>query len=164
MNGNKTNDWVSKMRKLLNALMIILIIFCFPAAGAEDTGVFERGIAAFGSGDYETAFLCFSELAEKGDAAAIGNLGTMYYRGLGVEQSYEKAETYYTAAADGGNQEAQFNLALMYHLGTGVEKDYGKALLYYGMAAEKNNANALNNLATMVENGLGTEPDAEKAL
>ena len=43
-------------------------------------------------------------------------LGTMYYYGDGVPQSYADAAAWFRKAADAGNADAMFNLGLMYAL------------------------------------------------
>ena len=49
--------------------------------------------------------------ADKGKAWAQAHLGNNYYRGDGVEQSYEKAVEYYTLAVQNGDPNAMFGLA-----------------------------------------------------
>ncbi|WP_367105191.1 tetratricopeptide repeat protein [uncultured Psychrobacter sp.] len=44
--------------------------------------------------------------ADNGSFNAQNNIGTMYYFGRGVTQSYTKAFEWYKKAADQGNQEA----------------------------------------------------------
>ncbi len=67
------------MRRLIltTALAVGLAV---PAAWAD----FDAGVAAYDSGDYETAFREFKPLAEQGDAHAQFNLGYMYHKGEGV--------------------------------------------------------------------------------
>ncbi|KAG0252301.1 hypothetical protein DFQ27_008154, partial [Actinomortierella ambigua] len=62
------------------------------------------------------------QAAERGDARAQFNLGTMYDTGRGVEQSDAEAVKWYTKAASQGNPGAQNNLGLMYKNGRGVEQ------------------------------------------
>ena len=47
--------------------------------------------------------------AEQGNAEAQNNLGSLYYSGNSVEQSYEKAVFWFTKAAEQGNLTAQYN-------------------------------------------------------
>ena len=58
----------------------------------------------------------------KGYADAQFNLGMMYEKGQGVEQSYEKAVEYFTMAAAQWYAGAQCNLGLMFATGQGVEE------------------------------------------
>ena len=45
---------------------------------------YQKGAAAFQSGDYATALREWTPLAEQGYATAQSNLGVMYVRGQGV--------------------------------------------------------------------------------
>ena len=63
--------------------------------------------------------------ASQGDARAQYNLGIMYDKGQGVEQSYSEAMRFYRMAAAQGYASAQINLGNMYREGHGVEVDNG---------------------------------------
>lgn len=103
------------------------------------------------------------KLANKGDACAQNNLGLMYEKGHGVEQSYEKAVEWYLKAAEQGFARAQNNLGVMYNNGTGVEQSYEKAAGWYLKVAERGDDCAQYNLGCMYENGRGVEQSFEKA-
>ena len=57
-------------------------------------------------------------------------LGTLYYYGIGVKQSYEEARKYYEMAARQGHMGAQYKLGTMYCIGYGVESNEDLALIY----------------------------------
>ncbi len=65
--------------------------------------LYEKGIEAQNEEDYETAFEYFSRSADLGNSSGMNALGTMYYTGLYVDQSFEKALEYYDAAAEQDN-------------------------------------------------------------
>ncbi len=67
------------MRRLI-LTAALLVGMAVPPAWAD----FDAGVAAYDSGDYETAFREFKPLAEQGDAHAQFNLGYMYHKGEGV--------------------------------------------------------------------------------
>ena len=69
----------------------------------------------------------YQKAAEQGDADAQLKLGSMYYNGTGVAQSYEKAVEWYRKAAEQRDADAQYHLGVMYELGDGVEESYEKA-------------------------------------
>lgn len=73
------------MRKSLASALIALVIS--GTAWAD----FDRGLAAYHSGHFETAFEEFREAAIAGHATAQFNVGMMYYRGEGVPQDVIKA-------------------------------------------------------------------------
>ena len=52
---------------------------------------FLKGLDAYNSGDYATAFKEQAPLAEQGHTIAQNNLGYMYEEGHGVPQNYVKA-------------------------------------------------------------------------
>jgi TPR repeat protein len=57
------------------------------------------------------ALKLFSEAADKGDAWALNNLGSLHEMGWGTGKDVVKAREYYRAAIAKGNQMAQANLA-----------------------------------------------------
>ena len=80
-------------------------------------------------------FESLKALAEKGDAKAQYNLGTMYRSGEGVEQDDKEALKWILKAIEQGQAEAQYNLGTMYELGDGVGQDYVTAYTWYNIAA-----------------------------
>ena len=70
------------------------------------------------------------------DVEAQFQLGEMYAKGYGVEQSYEKAALWYEKAAIQGNAEAHCILGRMHAKGQGVEKSMQIARKYYQKAAD----------------------------
>lgn len=84
-------------------------------------------MAAFEAGDYATAFVEFSELAELGDAAAQYNLALMYEAGNGVEQNKSTATNWYVLAAEQGSADAQVTLSMMYYGGMGITQNFSLA-------------------------------------
>ena len=95
---------------------------------------FNKGVAAYESGDFATALGEFRPLAEQGVANAQYNLGVMYDGGEGVPQDYKSAVKWYTLAAEQGDAEAQFNLGNMYRKGEGVPKNAATAWGWYTLA------------------------------
>lgn len=79
----------------------------------------------------------YLKAAEQNYVVAQYNIGTLYLKGNGVKQNYEKALEWFTKAAMQGYADAQYELGSMYEKGNGVEKDYEKALEWYIKAADK---------------------------
>ena len=119
------------MKKMFLALVAALTLTLTTAHAAD----FNKGLEAARAGDFATAFVEFSELAEQGGAAAQYNLGLMYDKGYGVTQDYAAAVKWYTLAAEQGDAEAQNNLAIMYNNGEGVLQDYALAHMWANIAA-----------------------------
>jgi TPR repeat protein len=86
--------------------------------------------------------------AEQGHANAQCNLGAMFEKGLGVEQSYKKAVEYFTMAAEQGYANAQFNLGLMFDNGRGVEQSCAIARKWWTKAANQGQVGAIKLLKT----------------
>ena len=132
--------------------------------GKDWTCVIRVGKVYKGMEINENKILCYTILAEQGDASAQFNLGYCYDKGLGVEQNYEKAVEWYTKSAEQGNAYAQLNLGYCYDKGLGVEQDYEKAVEWYAKSAEQGDLTAQNNLGCHYAKGQGVEQDYEKAV
>ena len=148
-------------------LLLTLLLGCTPEPSAgpnsstadptntrdPNVSVMDAGKIAYDAGDYATAFIEWSKLADKGDPLAMNRLGTLYSRGHGVDQDQAKAIEWYERAADGGEPVAQSNLAQRYFFGEGVEVDKKKAELLWRKAADQDYAKAQATLALMYSNG-----------
>ncbi len=93
-------------------------------------------------------------------------LGTMYYKGLGVPQDYQKAEMYFSASQE-KIPYSKIYLGNISMYGLGKDIDYEKAKEYYTEAmtsrSEFTQAQASYKIALMYEKGLGTNVDYELA-
>ncbi len=61
--------------------------------------------------------------AARGEAEALCRLGSCYFQGLGVPQSYERAAELWKQAAVKGDAKAQYYLGYLYRDGEGVPTD-----------------------------------------
>ena len=96
---------------------------------------FEAGLAAYNSGDFETAVGIWAPLAEQGVGSAQSILGFMYSIGEGVPQDYAAAANWCGKAAERGEAIAQFNLGGMYEDGQGVPQDFVQAHKWFNLSA-----------------------------
>ena len=103
------------------------------------TGNYEKGLAAYKSGDYATALRKFRPLAKQGLASAQSSLGWMYYGGQGVTQNDKTAVKWYRLAAEQGDAPAQYSLGVMYENGLGVPQDDKTALKWFTLSAKGKN-------------------------
>jgi len=71
------------------------------------------------------------QAAEKGDAKAQSNLGSMYLEGRGVAQDDAEAVKWLRKAAEQGDAKAQYNLGVAYFEGRGVAKDEAEAVKWW---------------------------------
>ncbi len=103
------------------------------------SGDFQKGIAAYESGDYATALREWKPLAEQGNADAQVHLGGMYTLGKGVPKDYKTAVKWYRLAAEQGHADAQSNLGAMYALKQGVVQDNIYAHMWGHLGASNGN-------------------------
>ncbi|WP_409766509.1 hypothetical protein [Ferrovibrio sp.] len=126
---------------------------------------FAEGVKAYEAGDYAGAYAAWAPLAERGDVAAMRNLGHLYRWGQGVERDIQQAMHWYRRAAETGFARAQANLAAIYLQGDeGVSIDYAEAHKWFEAAAKQGHAVAQYNLGLMYELGLGVEKNEAIAL
>lgn len=146
--------------RALGGFIIVLSTLAVPASGAD----FKQGLTAFAKGDYATALLEWTPLAEGGGADAQFLLGYMYDVGQGIPQDYATALKWYQLAGRQGNAMAQTNLGVMYYQGKGVSQDYKAAVKWYRMAAQQKDANAQFRLSLCYQTGHGVPEDKVLAL
>jgi TPR repeat protein len=96
---------------------------------------FNKGLEAYGRGDYAAALDEWRLLAERGNTLAQLNIGYMYHYGRGVPQDYPEAVKWYRRAAEQGYALAQYNLGIMYYQGRGVVKNYVQAHMWFNLAS-----------------------------
>jgi len=120
-----------QMLKIVTLAIALLIVPAVSASGQD----FDKGAAAYSSGDYATALREWVPLAEQGNAPAQFNLAFMYRNGQGVPKDYKAAVKWYTHAAEQGIAQAQFNLGLVYDNGKGVPQYYVRAHMWWSIAA-----------------------------
>jgi len=105
----------------------------------------------------ERAAELFIQAAEKGNAQAQYDLGTLYNSGEGVPIDRQKAAHWTAKAAESGLAEAQLDYAVMLIKGVGVAKDHDKGLLMLKAAAENGNPVAQNRVARVLAYGVGVK-------
>jgi len=105
----------------------------------------------------------YLEEAENENAAAMTNLGSLYYTGRGGEQNYEKAVKYYAMADKLSERQATENLGYCYYYGRTGEVNYNKAYHYFVKGALDNHLNSLYKIGDMYRNGYYVEKDEREA-
>ena len=130
------------MPKLV-AVILAALLLALPAAGQD----YDKGVAAYGRGDYATALKEWRPLAEQGNAIAQHNLGVMYDKGQGVPHDHAEAVKWYRRAAEQGHAKAQTNLGNYYLGGHGVPQDFAEAVKWFRRAAEQGRVYAQGQLA-----------------
>lgn len=98
-----------------------------------------------------------------GNAAAMTELGSLYFYGYGVYKDLNTAWQLIKKGYDLGDPEANGWLAYFYQTGTFVQRDYKRAMELYEDLADIGNPEAQHNLAFMYMQGMGTDVDYEEA-
>jgi hypothetical protein len=76
-------------RFMIFAAMVAMVATAAMAQTVDD--IAERAYDLLQAKNYDAAFPLMKQAAEKGDCISMGNLGTMYYKGLGTEIDYNQA-------------------------------------------------------------------------
>jgi TPR repeat protein len=141
------------MKEFISAVAVVLALSS--TAHAQD---FDKGVAAFGTGDYATALQelrPFAEqenpFAEQKNAAAQGLLGVMYRIGLGVPQDYTEAVSWFRKAAEQGDADAQNSLGVVYDNGHGVPQDNILAHMWFNISSANGNEKGSENRDIIAE-------------
>lgn len=110
------------------------------------------------------AFVMMLNNAERGNAAAMLNMGTFYEQGIGTPRNFIKAREWYQKAAEAGLPEGYFNLGVCYEIGLGTSGDMALAIKNYQKAADMKQPQALYKLASLYASGEGVSKNEAKAV
>src|SRR5579862_6791832 len=141
------------------AFIILVLALAGPAAATE----LDDAVAAAHRGDYATALLGLSPLAERGDARAQFDIGFMHAQGWGVPRDLAEAIKWYRKAANQGLQVAQHFLGMAYAKGEGVQPDAAEAARWFARAATQGFSAAQYMLGLMTWKGQGVPEDLVRA-
>ena len=122
------------MRRLIS--MVFTVIATSALLFSPTWADYSSGMAAYASGDFDTAAREFSLLAAKGDMEGQYNLGLLYEEGQGVSKSFDEAVSCYTKAAQQGYVDAYFALGEIYISRSAPKKDRVAAYRWLEMAAK----------------------------
>ena len=139
------NPQMTSTMRDLTATICLTLALLLGNAGVSWSADFQKGVAAYNSGDFATALREFRALAEQGDALAQSSLGAMYAKGQGVTQDYKEAVKWYRKAAERGFAGAQLNLGVRYAKGEGVIQDLVYAHMWFNIAASAGQTIATKN-------------------
>jgi hypothetical protein len=149
------------MMQITYKLLILLTLSLTPANAAD----FQKGFAAYESGDYATALLEWKPLAEQGNADAQHNLGEIYSKSKGDAQDYPEALKWYRLAAKQGHANAMYMVGKAYDVNYwGVQQDFGEAAKWFLLAAEQGHAHAQQKIASMYSFGQGLPNNQDESM
>lgn len=143
------------MRRLSWALVLLLL-----GAGIAAAADFDHALEVYDRGDYDLAFIEFSDLAEEGHAKSQFNLGLMYFRGLGTPPNPGQSIYWALKSANQGYALAQYTVGAMYSSGQGLGRDADEAAKWFRRAADQNHAQAQHDLGSLYGEGRGVPRDA----
>ena len=108
-------------------------------------------------------FDIYEDCIERGNAAAMCNMGSLYYTGRAGEQNYEKAAYYYDMADKAGDRQATENLGYIYYYGRTGKTDYEKAFKYFVKGALDGHLRSLYKVGDFYKNGFYVDKDPQEA-
>ena len=120
-------------------LSVLFFAGCGAPEGQED---YEKGLAAYETGDYATAITHFTTAAALKHPGAQCRLGICYQEGKGVTKDWSEAVKWYQAAAEQEDEEALYRLGWCYGKAVGVEYDMRKQYMLWTLAAKLGHAKA----------------------
>lgn len=112
----------------------------------------------------KTEIELLEEEVQKGNTAALYNLGYIYLLGEGVEVDEQKAIQYFRRGASFQDGKCMQALAMCYRNGDGVEKDPAKTVYWLKNGAKIGHAGCQYHLALCYESGEGIETDYNEAV
>ena len=130
------------MNKIL--ITFFTLLFCLTSSVGWSAD-FQKGLTAYGKGDFATAIKEWTTLALQGNGDAQFALGVMCENGKGVIKDYKTALKWYRLGAEQGNANAQLNLGRLYGNGRGVLKDNIYAYMQFNISASDGNKKAVTN-------------------
>ena len=154
------------MRAFLAVALLWAASACFAGSAAAD---YKKGLAAYNSSDFATAYSEWLASAKTGDKLAQHGLGFLFELRKGIPEmpeakSLAQAVEWYQAAATQGVAAAQTNLGLMYAQGRGVKQNYDEARKLWEQAAVSGHPMAQFNLGLLYLQGLAGTPDSGRQL
>lgn len=118
---------------------------------------------AYAAGDLRGALSIWEELATRGDAQAMNNLGVLYDQGKGVEPDPGRALHWFAQSANAGNPSGMNNYGRLLQQGRGIPANPEEAARWFDQAARLGQPEAQYNLGYLYETGQGAPRDESAA-
>jgi TPR repeat protein len=134
------------------------IKFCKIAAAQSRRALYQLGRAYAANQQLPEAMSAYRKAADKGNTAAMVELGVLLANGSGVPKDQAQARKLFERASEAGNPRGVTNLAALSDNG-GAPSDPVKARALLSRAAEKNSAEAQYQLGLMTADGVGGPQD-----
>jgi uncharacterized protein len=147
---------VRGVSEIAQADIATAIKFCKIASAGSRRALFQLGRAYAANQQLPEAINVYRQAADKGNTAAMVELGVHFGNGSGVAKDEVQARKLFERAANAGNPRGISNLAA---LGGGGPLDPVKTRALLSKAAEANSADAQYQLGSMMEDGIGGPQD-----
>jgi uncharacterized protein len=152
-----------------NIVWLVIIFWAFAIGtvladpSSDTSGEFDRGLKAYDTGQYATAYEIWSKIKDQ-DLAAMRNVALMLRKGQGVKKDPQKAEDLFETAANAGMINAQVDLAEMLLNGEAGPPNPKRALGLLQGAASSQHPIAEYLLGQMYETGNAVPKDTNRAV
>lgn len=134
------------------------IKFCKRASTSSRRALYELGRAYAANRQMNEAVSAYRKAADKGNSAAMVELGLLLASGSAGPKDETEARTLFARAAQAGNARGAANLAAL-SADAGASSDSAEARALLTKAAETNSAEAQFQLGLMMANGMGGPKD-----
>lgn len=131
---------------------------------ADRDQAYTVGMNLLVNGKYDEGRSYLERAHELGHPEASYNLASMYAKGDGVPQDFDKVVKYLEKSVEGGYYPAMTNLGLLYAQGQGVPQDFLKSRDLWLKAAEGEHPDSMHNLAVIYATGKGVDKDMQEAI
>ncbi|KHG33012.1 tetratricopeptide repeat protein [Sulfurospirillum sp. MES] len=122
--------------------------------------VYEKGMSALRSGDYQTGVQLIEQSAQEGDKEGQFTFACL----LETMNRYDLAIPWYEKAIAQGHVEAHITLAVLYYAGLGTAKNYEKAYSLVKKGTDLGSKNGYTLLGMILFHGYGIPKDTKKGL
>jgi TPR repeat protein len=125
------------MKRLTGFILIVFAAVTIGGIGGCTGSHYDKGLKNYKPDDVAAAVKELRPLAEKGNAEAQFNLGSLYYQGWGLPQDYPEAVRWFRKAAEQSHPYAQVTLGTIYSEGVQgvIAKDASQALMWFILAS-----------------------------
>lgn len=132
-----------------------------PTAPTVEEQKFAEARAAADKKDYARALTLYRELAARGHAKAMKEIGLMYVFGRGVPRDYASARQWHEKQAAAGDNDGYWYMGKLYEEGgPGLEPNYATALGWYEKYAANGDGNTYWHMGELYkQGGPGLEKD-----
>ena len=86
--------------RTLTAILCLTLAVLLGSAGVSWSADFQKGVAAYQSGDFATALRERTPFAKRRNAEARSDFDVMYYNGRGVPKDFKTAVKWYRLAVE----------------------------------------------------------------